>query len=139
MFMNSWDVSGAFWSFSKCNITIPHLPADPSKRVIHEHKMRANIQVSETRIANNGILIKPTPRDQQMISRNSQLYAAQTNPSIAICMLRSQTHPSTACCQQTNPSTACYQQTHPSTACCPDESTSMAATRGSTSTGEQYA
>jgi hypothetical protein len=28
--MNSWDVSGAFWSFSKCNITIPHLPADPS-------------------------------------------------------------------------------------------------------------
>ena len=30
VFMNSWDVSGAFWSFSKCNITIPHLPADPS-------------------------------------------------------------------------------------------------------------
>ena len=29
VFMNSWDVSGAFWSFSKCNITIPHLPADP--------------------------------------------------------------------------------------------------------------
>ena len=28
--MNSWDMSGAFWSFSKCNITIPHLPADPS-------------------------------------------------------------------------------------------------------------
>ena len=28
VFMNSWDVSGAFWSFSKCNITIPtpHLP-----------------------------------------------------------------------------------------------------------------
>ena len=28
VFMNScalWDVSGAFWSFSKCNITIPHL------------------------------------------------------------------------------------------------------------------
>jgi len=30
VFMNSWDVSGVFWSFSKCNITIPHLPADPS-------------------------------------------------------------------------------------------------------------
>ena len=30
VFMNSWDVSGAFWSFSKCNIIIPHLPADPS-------------------------------------------------------------------------------------------------------------
>ena len=23
VFMSSWDVSGAFWSFSKCNITIP--------------------------------------------------------------------------------------------------------------------
>jgi hypothetical protein len=30
VFMNSWDVSGAFWSFSKCKSTIPHLPADPS-------------------------------------------------------------------------------------------------------------
>ena len=30
VFMNSWDVSGVFWSFSKCNIKIPHLPADPS-------------------------------------------------------------------------------------------------------------
>ena len=29
--MNYWDVSGVFWSFSKCNIKIPHLPADPSK------------------------------------------------------------------------------------------------------------
>ena len=28
--MNSWDLPGAFWSFSKCNITISHLPADPS-------------------------------------------------------------------------------------------------------------
>ena len=31
VFMNYWDVSGVFWSFSKCNIKIPHLPADPSK------------------------------------------------------------------------------------------------------------
>ena len=30
VFMNNWDVSGVFWSFSKCNIKIPHLPADPS-------------------------------------------------------------------------------------------------------------
>ena len=30
VFMNSWDVSGVFWSFSKCNIKSPHLPADPS-------------------------------------------------------------------------------------------------------------
>ena len=30
VFMNSWDVSGVFWSFSKCNITIPHFPTDPS-------------------------------------------------------------------------------------------------------------
>ena len=30
VFMNYWDVSGVFWSFSKCNIKIPHLPADPS-------------------------------------------------------------------------------------------------------------
>ena len=30
IFMNYWDVSGVFWSFSKCNIKIPHLPADPS-------------------------------------------------------------------------------------------------------------
>ena len=29
VFMNYWDVSGVFWSFSKCNIKIPHLPADP--------------------------------------------------------------------------------------------------------------
>ena len=29
VFMNSWDVSGGFWSFLKCNLTIPHLPADP--------------------------------------------------------------------------------------------------------------
>ena len=28
--MNYWDVSGVLWSFSKCNIKIPHLPADPS-------------------------------------------------------------------------------------------------------------
>ena len=33
MFMNYWDVSGVFWSFSKCNIKIPHLPADPSSGV----------------------------------------------------------------------------------------------------------
>ena len=26
VFMNYWDVSGVFWSFSKCNIKIPHLP-----------------------------------------------------------------------------------------------------------------
>ena len=32
VFMNSWDVSGAFWSFSKCNIIIPRLPADPSSK-----------------------------------------------------------------------------------------------------------
>ena len=31
VFMNYWDVSGVFWSFSKCKIKIPHLPADPSK------------------------------------------------------------------------------------------------------------
>ena len=31
VFMNYWDVSGVFWSFSKCNIKIPHLPADPSR------------------------------------------------------------------------------------------------------------
>ena len=30
VFMNYWDVSGVFWSFSKCKIKIPHLPADPS-------------------------------------------------------------------------------------------------------------
>jgi len=30
VFINYWDVSGVFWSFSKCNIKIPHLPADPS-------------------------------------------------------------------------------------------------------------
>ena len=30
VFMNYWDVSGVFWSFSKCNIKIPHLPTDPS-------------------------------------------------------------------------------------------------------------
>ena len=29
VFMNSWDVSGVFWSFSKCNITTPHLPPTP--------------------------------------------------------------------------------------------------------------
>jgi len=28
VFMNYWDVSGVFWSFSKCNIKIPHLPAE---------------------------------------------------------------------------------------------------------------
>ena len=33
VFMNYWDVSGVFWSFSKCNIKIPHLPADPSTAV----------------------------------------------------------------------------------------------------------
>ena len=32
VFMNYWDVFGVFWSFSKCNIKIPHLPADPSSR-----------------------------------------------------------------------------------------------------------
>ena len=30
VFMNSWNVSGVFLSFSKRNITIPHLLADPS-------------------------------------------------------------------------------------------------------------
>ena len=30
VFMNSWDVSGVFWSFSKCNITIPHFPTGDS-------------------------------------------------------------------------------------------------------------
>ena len=34
VFMNYWDVSGVFWSFSKCNIKIPHLPADPSNDVM---------------------------------------------------------------------------------------------------------
>ena len=32
VFMNSWDVSDVFWSFSKCNITIPHFPTVPSTR-----------------------------------------------------------------------------------------------------------
>ena len=32
VFMNYWDVSGVFWSFSKCKIKIPHLPADPSTK-----------------------------------------------------------------------------------------------------------
>ena len=36
VFMNYWDVSGVFWSFSKCNIKIPHLPADPSN--VNSHK-----------------------------------------------------------------------------------------------------
>ena len=30
VFMNYWDVSGVFWSFSKCNITIPHIPHFPT-------------------------------------------------------------------------------------------------------------
>ena len=30
VFMNSWDVSGVFWSFSKCNITIPHFSTGDS-------------------------------------------------------------------------------------------------------------
>ena len=34
IFMNYWDVSGVFWSFSKCNIKIPHLPADPSTHTL---------------------------------------------------------------------------------------------------------
>ena len=29
VFMKSWDVSSAFWSFSKCNITIPLLTRRP--------------------------------------------------------------------------------------------------------------
>jgi hypothetical protein len=33
VFMNSWDVSDVFWSFSKCNITIPHFPTVPSSFV----------------------------------------------------------------------------------------------------------
>jgi len=40
VFMNSWDVSGVFWSFSKCNIKIPHLPADPSN-LYHNGEWRA--------------------------------------------------------------------------------------------------
>jgi len=40
VFMNSWDVSGVFWSFSKCNITIPHLPADPSSAGSRSRSMR---------------------------------------------------------------------------------------------------
>ena len=40
MFMNFWDVSGVFWSFSKCNIKIPHLPADPSNRGLSGHQTR---------------------------------------------------------------------------------------------------
>ena len=37
VFMNSWDVSGVFWSFSKCKIKIPHLPADPSSPALPGH------------------------------------------------------------------------------------------------------
>ena len=37
VFMNYWDVSGVFWSFSKCNIKIPHLPADPSTGAYMTH------------------------------------------------------------------------------------------------------
>ena len=37
VFMNYWDVSGVFRSFSKCNIKIPHLPTDPSIRVVLGH------------------------------------------------------------------------------------------------------
>ena len=39
VFMNYWDVSGVFWSFSKCNIKIPHLPADPSTYVYRVHRV----------------------------------------------------------------------------------------------------
>ena len=41
VFMNYWDVSGVFWSFSKCKIKIPHLPADPSSNM---HADRSAIQ-----------------------------------------------------------------------------------------------
>ena len=30
VFMNSWDASDVFWSFSKGNITIPHFPTGDS-------------------------------------------------------------------------------------------------------------
>ena len=33
VFMNSWDVSDVFWSFSKCNITIPHFSTVPSREM----------------------------------------------------------------------------------------------------------
>jgi hypothetical protein len=42
VFMNSWALSGAFWRFSKCNITIPHLPADPSIATADAHGVMAN-------------------------------------------------------------------------------------------------
>ncbi len=44
VFMNYWDVSGVFWSFSKCNIKIPHLPADPSNSTpSHGHEIPNSI------------------------------------------------------------------------------------------------
>ena len=42
VFINYWDVFGVFWSFSKCNIKIPHLPADPSNALIHDEHMIAS-------------------------------------------------------------------------------------------------
>ena len=35
VFMNYWGVSGVFWSFSKCNITIPHFPTGDSTCARH--------------------------------------------------------------------------------------------------------
>ena len=56
VFMNYWDVSGVFWSFSKCNIKIPHLPADPSTTVCkirtkkeHEPRPRRTSCVTDSR------------------------------------------------------------------------------------------
>jgi hypothetical protein len=39
VFMNYWDVSDVFWSFSKCNINIPHFPTDPSNAVRYKRSI----------------------------------------------------------------------------------------------------
>ena len=47
VFMNSWDVSGVFWSFSKCNITITHLPPTP---LLTEHCGLCHVPISNLQL-----------------------------------------------------------------------------------------
>ena len=77
VFMNYWGVSGVFWSFSKCNITIPHLPADPSKTVLPRSLLVAFCCVSAVRRPSPPCFISCYLTNKHAVPVNSVLCGAK--------------------------------------------------------------
>ena len=84
VFMNYWDVSGVFWSFSKCKIKIPHLPADPSNISDSPHRQlidRVTVPPAPPLCTNHHIVVGAMVVGARQTSQCSNTRIAATHES----------------------------------------------------------